>query len=74
MKPRITVAEARAWAQAALPKVEEARAGGATTLQEIADALNAHGVPALRGGRWASMQVWRLLLRHGPPGAVATRR
>lgn len=70
----MTVAEVREWAQAALPKVDEARAAGAVTLQEIADALNAQGVPALRGGRWASMQVWRLLLRHGPFGAVPKHR
>lgn len=45
------------------PIIEEIRAGGATTLQAIADALNAKGVPTARGGKWAPVQVDRIMKR-----------
>lgn len=58
---RVKVREARQWALSILPVVEDIRDEGACTFQEIADALNARGITALRGGAWTSMQVWRLL-------------
>jgi len=44
-----------------LPAIEAARDNGATSLREIAGALNAQGITAPRGGRWAAAQV-RLVL------------
>jgi DNA invertase Pin-like site-specific DNA recombinase len=44
-----------------MPMIEEQRRLGATTLQQIADALNANGAPAPRGGEWSAMQVMRVL-------------
>ena len=71
MPGRVRVRDARQWALSILPVVAEVRRDGACTLQEIADALNARGVTALRGGAWTSMQVWRLLRQAAdgkPPG------
>jgi len=45
------------------PIIESVRAAGATTLQEIADALNARGVKTARGGRWHPMTVRAILQR-----------
>ena len=61
MLGRVKVKDARRWALSILPVVDDIRDEGASTLQEIADALNARGITALRGGNWTSMQVWRLL-------------
>ena len=45
------------------PYIEQARRAGAATLQELADALMARGVPAPRGGqRWSPAQVRRVVL------------
>ena len=49
------------------PIILKLRAAGATTLQAIADGLNAHQIPAARGGTWSRMQVARVLLRLGYP-------
>jgi hypothetical protein len=46
-----------------LPVIREAQAGGARSLAEIADALNARGVPTSRGGSWAPTTVKRILDR-----------
>ena len=40
-----------------LPVIREIRKAGATTLREIADALNARGIPTARGGRWHASTV-----------------
>ncbi|UYW30273.1 recombinase family protein [Methylorubrum extorquens] len=53
-------AKASARAADLRPIVTEIRMSGAITLQAIADALNARGIPAARGGRWSSAQVRRL--------------
>jgi hypothetical protein len=37
--------------------IREIGKAGATTLREIADALNARGVAPARGGRWRAMTV-----------------
>ena len=42
------------------PIIEEIRAGGATTLRAVADALNDRGIPTARGGRWSAAQVSRV--------------
>jgi hypothetical protein len=46
-----------------LPIIRETRKAGATTLREIADALNARGVATVRGGRWYAMTVSIVLVR-----------
>jgi DNA invertase Pin-like site-specific DNA recombinase len=46
-----------------LPIIREIRKAGATTLREIADALNARGVSTARGGRWHAMTVSNVLAR-----------
>jgi DNA invertase Pin-like site-specific DNA recombinase len=43
------------------PIVARLRAEGATSLRQVADGLNARGVPAPRGGRWSVVQVIRAL-------------
>ena len=53
---------ARAQAVSLKPMLDEVRAAGATTLRDLASALNARGVPAPRGGAWAPAQVRRLML------------
>ncbi len=40
-----------------LPVIREIRRAGATSLHQIADALNARGIPTARGGRWHSSTV-----------------
>ena len=45
------------------PIVAEIRTAGASSLREIAAALNAKGVTAPRGGEWASTQVRALLAK-----------
>ena len=65
----IRSARARARAVDVLPYLEQARRAGATTLQQLADALDARGVPTPsgRGTRWQPVQVARVQRR-----AVAT--
>lgn len=42
------------------PILSEIRAAGALTLEQVANALNALGIPAARGNRWYPMQVTRI--------------
>lgn len=42
------------------PILREIRAAGALTLEEVANALNALGIPSARGSRWYPMQVTRI--------------
>jgi DNA invertase Pin-like site-specific DNA recombinase len=44
-----------------LPVIQDKQANGAVTLRQIADALNADGTPAPRGGEWSAVQVQRIL-------------
>jgi DNA invertase Pin-like site-specific DNA recombinase len=44
-----------------LPIIREIRKAGATTLREIAEALNARGVATARGGQWYAMTVRNVL-------------
>jgi DNA invertase Pin-like site-specific DNA recombinase len=46
-----------------VPIILEIRKAGATTLREIADALNARGVATARGGQWHAMTVSNVLAR-----------
>ena len=46
-----------------LPVIQAIKRAGATTLREIADALNARGVGTARGGRWYAMTVSNVLAR-----------
>jgi hypothetical protein len=46
-----------------LPVIQEKQKQGATTLRQIADALNADGTPDPRGGQWSAVQVKRILDR-----------
>jgi DNA invertase Pin-like site-specific DNA recombinase len=46
-----------------VPIIREAQRAGATTLRQIAEALNARGVATARGGTWAPMSVKNILDR-----------
>lgn len=43
------------------PIIAEIRAAGASSLREIAMALDTRGIPTVRGGRWSAVQVSRVL-------------
>ena len=45
-----------------LPVIQEKQRQGADSLRAIADALNADGTPAPRGGQWSAVQVQRILI------------
>jgi hypothetical protein len=46
-----------------LPIIRQIRKAGATTLREIAEALNARGVQTARGGQWYATTVSNVLAR-----------
>jgi hypothetical protein len=46
-----------------LPVIQHAQKAGATTLRQIADALNARGIPTARGGQWHASSVKNVLER-----------
>jgi DNA invertase Pin-like site-specific DNA recombinase len=48
-----------------LPLIKEVQKSGATTLREIAAALNARGVQTPRGGQWHATSVKNVLEREG---------
>jgi hypothetical protein len=56
-------AQADKYAANVLPIIREAQKAGANTLREIADALNARGIPTARGGQWHATSVKNLLER-----------
>lgn len=56
-------AAADAFAATVEPHIRRAKADGAETLREIADALNAASVPTAKGGRWAAATVRNVLRR-----------
>lgn len=60
-----SVRRSRASAQAdnVLPIIRQIEASGAETLQQVADALNARGVPTARGGSWYPATVARIKAR-----------
>jgi hypothetical protein len=57
--------KATRWAADLAPILAEIRASGATSLGQIAGALNARGIPAAKGGSWSKTQVMRVLGRLG---------
>ena len=56
-------AEADRFADNVLPIIREAQKAGATSLREIAAALNARGVATARGGQWHAKSVSNILER-----------
>lgn len=46
-----------------LPAIREAQANGATSLRQVAAALNAQGIPTPRGKEWSAAQVARTIAR-----------
>ena len=55
--------EAEDHARAVAPAISEARAAGASSLRQIAAALNARGISTARGGRWEAQTVANVLRR-----------
>ena len=51
--------DADAFAANVLPVITSIRSAGATTMQQVADALNARGITTARGAKWSSVQVMR---------------
>jgi DNA invertase Pin-like site-specific DNA recombinase len=56
-------AEAERFAANVLPIIREAQKAGASTLRQIAEALNARGIPTARGGRWYAQSIANILER-----------
>ena len=56
-------ANAERFAANVRPIIREVQRAGAGTLREVADALNARGIPTARGGRWHAMTVRNVLAR-----------
>ena len=52
-----------------LPVIREAQKAGASTLRQIAEALNARGVATARGGQWHATSVKNMLDREQRAGA-----
>ena len=65
LRNSLTVRMAKADAHAAniRPIIDKLRLSGTPTLRQIAEALNARGITAPRGGRWRDTQIRNLLLR-----------
>ncbi|AIB12266.1 resolvase [Azospirillum argentinense] len=63
-------AQADEHAARVMPIIAEIRRAGVTTLQGIADALNARGVRSARGGRWHPSTVRDIIRRHKPLAAT----
>lgn len=57
------MAEADRYAANVLPIIKQAQKAGASTLRQIADALNARGIPTARGGHWYAQTVANVLER-----------
>lgn len=55
--------EADRFAANVLPIIREAQKAGASTLRQLADALNARGIPTARGGQWYAQSVANILER-----------
>ena len=56
-------ANAERFAVNVLPIIREVQRAGASTLRQVADALNARGIATARGGRWYAMTVSNVLAR-----------
>ncbi|WP_316232848.1 recombinase family protein [Bradyrhizobium sp. SZCCHNPS2010] len=55
--------EADRYAANVLPVIREVQKAGANTLRQIAEALNARGIPTPRGGQWHAQSVANVLQR-----------
>jgi DNA invertase Pin-like site-specific DNA recombinase len=55
--------EANRYAANVLPIIREAQKAGARTLRDIAEVLNARGIPTARGGQWHAKSVANILAR-----------
>jgi DNA invertase Pin-like site-specific DNA recombinase len=55
--------EADRYAANVLPIIREAQKAGASTLRQIAEALNARGIPTARGGQWYAQSIVNILER-----------
>ncbi|MCK1553430.1 recombinase family protein [Bradyrhizobium sp. 177] len=59
----VVQAQADRYAATVLPYIREAQKAGASTLRQLADALNARGIPTARGGQWYAQSVANILQR-----------
>lgn len=55
--------EADRFAANVLPIIREAQKAGARTLRQLAEALNARGIPTARGGQWHAKSISNILER-----------
>lgn len=55
--------EADRFAASVMPFIKQAQKAGATTQQQIVDALNARGIPTARGGAWTRASVVNVMAR-----------
>ncbi len=55
------IAKASTWATGKLKDIVEIQSKGATSLREIAAALDAEGITTARGGAWSAVRVQRVL-------------
>lgn len=58
-----TAAAANRTAENVVPVIRQMQEAGARTLREIADGLNARGIPTPRGGKWYATSVKNMLNR-----------
>jgi hypothetical protein len=70
----VQTAQASARATDLTAMLAELLAAGATTLQAVADGLNARSIPTVFGETWLRSQVWRVLGRLGPRAVGFTAR
>jgi DNA invertase Pin-like site-specific DNA recombinase len=54
-------AKAAKWAADICPVIDQAKADGAVSLQDIANVLNTRGIPTARGCEWSAVQVMRVM-------------
>lgn len=59
----VSAARAKDFAANVLPIIDQIRSAGATSLHEIANALNLRGIKTARGGTWWASSVRNLLAR-----------
>lgn len=56
-------AEADRFAAGVMPFIKQAQKAGATTQQQLVDALNARGIPTARGGAWTRASLVNVMAR-----------
>lgn len=60
---KVVAAQADKMAESVMPIINDLRRKGLTTYRELAEALNARGVPTARGGEWFASTVRNYVLR-----------